>query len=150
MPYTGAALEGFFRDFEQNSSSADIPAMVAQFADVFFAAGPQGAQAVCASDFALALPRRKQLFDSLGCRSTALAALHLIPLDARYAMAKTQWRMVFGHPRGGTEEVMADSTFIVDTAGDVYRIVFYLASQDIAAVLKERGIVERGIVPEPA
>jgi hypothetical protein len=36
--------------------------------------------------------------------------------------------------------VLADSTFIVDTAADEFKIVLYLANQDIVQVLKDRGI----------
>ena len=65
------AIEEFFRAFESNASSHDTAAQVSHFADVFMAANPQGAQVVRAGDFALALPRKKQLFDKLGCRTTA-------------------------------------------------------------------------------
>jgi hypothetical protein len=49
--------------------------------------------------------------------------------------------MTFARPNADPECVMADSTFIVDTAQDEFKIVLYLANQDIMQVLKERGIV---------
>ncbi|HEY1987190.1 MAG TPA: hypothetical protein VGG85_17375 [Terracidiphilus sp.] len=125
--------ERFFRAFEANTSSID------KFADVFMAAGPQGTQAVKASEFAVILPRRKQMFDAWGCRSTALASLKETPLDARYVLAATQWRMSFARDNDAAQDVVVDSVFIHDTVAD--KIVFYLASQDIAQVLKARGII---------
>ncbi len=146
MQQASEAIERFFRNYESNASSDDIDAVISQFADVFMAASPQGAQAVRSADFALALPKRKQLFDSLGCRLTELVTLREQRLDARYVMAGTQWKMTFARPQSRTQEVVVDSVFIVDTGGeaaaaDAARIVFYLAKQDIMQVLKDRGLL---------
>jgi hypothetical protein len=140
MQQTTDTLERFFRAFESNASSNDIPTQVAQFADVFMAASPQGTQVVRLSDFAVALPRRKQLFDRLGCRSTALVSLEERPLDARYVMASTRWRMTFARNEETAEDVLVDSIYIVDTGGEAFKIVFYLANQDLMQILKQRGI----------
>jgi len=134
-------IETFFREFEQRSDSGDIPALLPQFADTFMAAGPQGAQCICAADFAMALPKRKQFFDSLGCRSTSLVSLDHDRLDARYVVAKTRWRMTFAREAGELKDVVADSTYIVDTGADAYKIVFYLSHRDLMTVLKDHGIL---------
>ena len=137
---TTSPIARFFESFARQSNSIDTQSQVAQFADTFLAAGPQGAKCVRATDFAVALPKRKQLFDSLGCQSTTLISLEETSLDARYVLARTRWQMTFSRPNGEPEQVMADSTFIVDTAADEFRIVLYLANQDILQVLKDRGI----------
>ena len=137
---TASPIARFFDSFAHQSSGNDIQAKVAQFADTFLAAGPQGAKCVRSADFAVALPKRKQLFDSLGCKSTALVSLEETPLDARYVLVKTKWQMTFSRPNANPEQVLADSTFIVDTAADEFKIVLYLANQDIVQVLKDRGI----------
>ncbi len=143
MQPSNDAIETFFREFEQRSDRGDIPALLPQFADTFMAAGPQGAQCIRAADFALALPKRKQFFDSLGCRSTALVSLDYNRLDARYVLAKTRWRMTFAHEDGEQKEVLADSAYIVDTGTETFKIVFYLAHQDIMHHARERGILPR-------
>jgi hypothetical protein len=130
----------FFDCFARQSSSDDIQAQAAQFAGAFLAAGPQGAKCVRSADFAPALHKRKQLFDSLGCQSTALVSLEETPLDARYVLVKTKWQMTFSRFNADPEQVLAGSTFIVDTATDEFKIVLYLANQDIVQVLKDRGI----------
>lgn len=138
------AIERFFFTFESNTSSDDVDTAVSQFADVFMAAGPQGTQAVRAADFALALPRRKQLFQSLGHQSTELVSLRENRLDARYVLAGTQWKMTFARPGNEPQDVVVDSAYIVDTGGPqaaAAKIVFYLAQQDLMQVLKDRGIV---------
>jgi hypothetical protein len=140
MQQSNDAIEHFFRTFEANASSNDVAAQVAHFADVFMAASPQGAQAVRASDFALALSKKKQLFNKLGCRTTALVSLQEVPLDARFAMANTQWRLTFVRDQREPEDVVVHSVYIVDRGVDPLKIVFYLANQDLMQILKERGI----------
>ncbi len=140
------AIERFFRTFESNAASDDVAQSISQFADVFMAAGPQGTQAIRAADFALALPRRKQWFASLGHQSTQLIALRETRLDARFILAATQWKMTFSPPASAPQDVLVDSVYIVDTGGpdaavDAVKIVFYLANQDLVQVLKDRGIV---------
>lgn len=133
------AITRFFRQFERNSDSGEISSLAHQFADTFMVAGPQGAQCVRAADFALALPRRKQFFDSLGCRSTSLVSVEEHQLDSRFVTARTRWRWVFLQS-GEEKEALADSTFIVDTSAQNLKIVFYLAHQDTMIMLKEQGI----------
>jgi hypothetical protein len=149
MPSFDRKIEGFLRLFERNNAGGDTGAVVAQFADVFLAAGPQGTQAVRASDFALALPRRKERFDALGCKSTRLISVKETPLDARYVMAQTRWEFCFAVADRGNELVVVDSVFLIDAGAAPYRIVFYLASQDIFEVLRARGIGTDGAGAQP-
>jgi hypothetical protein len=166
MHQPSAAIERFFRAFETNASSHDVEAQVSQFADVFMAAGPHGMQAVRAADFALALPKKKQLFDSMGCRSSELVSLREERLDARYVLASTQWKMTFERPGITPQDVVVESMYIVDTgskaaeagaaaadaaaagaaeadadAGEAAKIVFYLANQDVMQIVKDRGLL---------
>jgi hypothetical protein len=139
MTLSDSPVALFLRGYERVSESNDIPAMVAQFGETFLAAGPLGACCVRSSDFALALPKRKQLFQSLGHSSTALISVDETPLDARYVLARTQWRFTFGK-NGKRLEVVVDSTFLIDTGGDEFKIVVYLTNRDAVQILHERGI----------
>jgi len=140
MNQPATPIAQFFNAFQDNSSAMNLPAILAQFADVFMAAGPHGAQAVHAADFAAALPRRKQFFESLGSQSTTLVSLSESPLDARYVLVKTQWQMNFLRPDGQTQPVLVDSIYIVDTAPKEFKIIFYLNPHDLMALLKQHGI----------
>jgi hypothetical protein len=118
---------------------SDFSAAVSQFADTFMAAGPQGAQCVKASDFVLALPKRKQLFKNFGCHSMQLVSVDPHSLGERYCMAHTRWKMNFAEGDQSTDAVFVNSTFIVETTEQRFRIVLYLAHQDVMAILKQRG-----------
>jgi hypothetical protein len=82
MSQPSTPVARFFQTYQLHNSSGDIPAIVSHFADTFLAVGPQGAQCVRATDFAIALPKRKQLFESLGSQSTALVSIHETSLAA--------------------------------------------------------------------
>jgi hypothetical protein len=139
---TRHAVEEFFRTFEYNTNHGDTAALVSPFAAVFLAAGPQGSSCVRKEDFALALPKRKQLFDSLGCGATDLVRIETEQLDARYSTARTQWKMTFASGESGAHAIFVESTYLVDTGVEPFQIVLYLAHQDIMAVLKEQGIMK--------
>jgi len=142
---TTQVIEDFLRAFEHTDNRREINALVSQFADTFLVAGPDGSRAVKASDFALALPKRQEMFDRMGCRSTKLATVAVTKLDDRYAMAEANWLMTFAHGDGQASEVQVGSTYIVDTkggnSGAELKILFYLTHQDIMTVLREREIL---------
>ncbi len=141
MFHASKSIERFFRIFESNSNGNNTDASISQFADVFMAASPQGAQSVRASDFALVLPKKKAFFDGLGCQSTELVSLREQRLDARYVMAATQWKLAFARPGIEPQDILAESVYIVDTGGEDLKIVFYLANQDLMQILKDRGLL---------
>ena len=88
------------------------------------AANAQGTQCVRCADFALALPKRKHLFKSHGHQSSTLVGLEEIRLDERYLLTKTRWRMRFDGIQGVPIDIYADSTFILDTVTEPFKIVF--------------------------
>ena len=141
MESTTTDIEEFLKSFEHTDKPREVDSLVSQFADTFLVAGPDGSRAVKASDFALALPKRQEMFDKMGCRSTKLATATVTNLDDRYAMAEAKWLMTFAHGDGQASEVPVGSTYIIDTKGEL-KILFYLTHQDITTVLRERGILQ--------
>ncbi len=138
MNSSPSAMETFFRNHERNSKSGAIELLVSQYADVFMVAAPQGAQVVQANAFALALPNRKKRFEEMGCQSTKLVSLRETALNGQYMMVETRWRMTFASTGQSTEEISADSTFIVYTGGEEPKIVLYLPHGDVLATLASR------------
>jgi hypothetical protein len=140
MNSSPSAIETFFRNHEHNCNSGAVGPLVSQFADVFMVAGPQGAQVVQANAFAVALPKRKKLFDDMGCQSTELVSLRETSLNGPYTMAETRWRMTFASEDQPTEEIEVDSNFIVYTGGEEPKIVMYLPHGDALAILANRRV----------
>ena len=135
-----SAMETFFENFENNSNSSETGAVISQFAEMFLFAGPQGARAIAADAFALALPRRKKQFEEMGRRSTDLISLRETTLGNHYVMAETEWQMTFAQGEKSPEEIRVASTFIVYTGDEQPKIVFYLPQHDVMALLRDRGV----------
>ncbi len=138
MTMTPTPLARFFETY-QRANSDPSTSVAALFSDTFLAAGPEGARPVPAVGFVPILEKRKELFARLGSQPAELVALEEIPLDSRYALARTRWRMTFRRESQPEESFTVDSTFLVDLLSE--RIVVYLAHQDIFAILRERGIL---------
>ena len=140
MEPTNTPIQRFFADHARSTESGDVPAITACYADTFLAAGPRGAKPVHSSDFALALPKRYQLMESLGCRSTELIELHEDWLDRQHVSVRTAWRLRFERPDKETLPIVVESTFLVDAGREPFRILAYLAHSDLMEVLKQHGI----------
>jgi len=134
-------LEQFFEQYERNSAAGDAQALAAQYADVFLTAGPNGVQTAKASDLLHVIPRRRQLFASIGWQSTTLVSLAETRLDDRYSVVRTEWRWRLAPSGKGLAELTLPSTFIVERSAEGLRIVFYLAHHDLMTVLRERDLV---------
>ena len=135
------AVWRFFEEYARESNSDDVAAIVSRFADPFLSAGPSGTQCVRAADFAAALPKRKELFNRLGARPASLMSIEERALDTRYVLAKTRWRIEFVREDLPKTELLLDSTFLVDTGIDAFRIAMYMPHQDVMQVLKAHGIM---------
>ena len=131
------AVKRFLERYARESEGADVVDAAKDFAAVFLAAGVQGAQAVRREEFAAVLPRRKQMFAAAGLQRTELTGAEVTVLSERYALARTRWRMVFARESEETLEV--ETVFLVDAGREPFEIVVYLACQDVAALMRERG-----------
>jgi hypothetical protein len=140
MKNTKTPIETYFANLAVHMDKRNVPEIIAGYADVFLAGGPHGAQPVRAADFALALPKRYRLFESMGCRSTELIGLQENWLDARYVSVRTQWRLTFERHEKEALSLVGGSTFLIDTGVEPFRILVYLAHTDIMEVLKQHGI----------
>jgi len=135
-----SALQQFLAAYAEHTAASNIPALVAQFADTFLVAGPSGSQCVHSADFARALPRRVELFASLGCQPAELISTEESPLATRYVLARTMWRFTFTRPEKAAESIDSESIFLIDTGSDAFRILLYLTPHDIMDTLRQRGI----------
>ena len=108
-------LEHFFHALEQETASGNMAALAERFSASFLAASPNGSKIAQRSVFVESMPSRKQFFDKLGCKPARLISLETTALDARYTLAKTRWQLTFARDGQDSQEVFADSIYIVDT-----------------------------------
>ncbi|HEY3707612.1 MAG TPA: hypothetical protein VGL22_21300 [Terracidiphilus sp.] len=140
MNAPSTALTDFFAIWQQNNDHGSPADLLAQFAATFLALSPNGAAPVSAAGFGPALAKRKQIFAQLGCRSTQLISLDETPLDSRYAMARTRWRITFARTDLPEQHITVDSTFLIDLHAG--HILAYLAHQDVFAILRQHGVLK--------
>jgi hypothetical protein len=140
MPSHPDIIETFLKEYEQAGNTLNTAQLLAQFADNFVVAAPDGTKSIRASDFVTILPQRKALFGQMGCQSSTLDSLRVTPLGQHYVLAQTTWRFHFSLPGNRSEQIVVESTFLIHTAGEALKIVLYLPHQDIMAVLRDRGI----------
>ena len=129
-------IEIFFRNFEKYSNLNDADGLASMFADSFLNADHSGTRVVQARDLRMFIPKRKQVFESIGYKSTKLVSVNQTKLDDRYILVRAEWRFEFDR-----DDVTVPSTYIVENSGGSLKIVFYLAHQNIMAVLKDRGLL---------
>jgi hypothetical protein len=102
-------------------------------------AGANGTNVLPSTAMAAAIRSRKQRFDALGLPSAILVRAEAITLGDGYTLARTEWR--FDLSRLHSDPVTVSSAFVLEHHGDATRIILYVNSHDIMAVLRERGIV---------
>ena len=144
MPHPEKPPEGlrpFFERFQRLNAAADSDKLIDLFASSMMVAGPAGPTVITAPSLLGVIAKRKQLFDDAGHRETALVGYQEIPLTYRYALARTDWQWVFEQGSGEQATVTLPSTFVVDRGGDAPQILVYILHDDIAAVLRRRGLL---------
>jgi len=141
---TTEGLRSFFEGFAASSTAGDVEALARLYAPTIMIAGPAGARAINTADMMRAIPQRREMLQSLGCRRTTLGSLEETPLDGRYTLARAEWRWDFEPPGAPPSHLILPSTFIVDRSGEAPVIVVYVMHQDLTAVLREREIAGRG------
>jgi len=143
MPFTPQALDQFMATYERNTASDDPAAVVAQFADTFLAAGPDGSVVIPAAAFAQKLPLRKQHFDNAGLRFTRLIARRDTPIGERYVLVDTQWQMDFAPPGKPAVTLTPQSSFLIDMGAPQPKILAYLSHQDIFKLMEDSDLVSK-------
>ena len=137
-------MESFFRTFEQLNAESNAADLAGLYAPAFLLAGPGGSQLVRAADLQQAIPKRKDLFKSLGCTSTRLTTLEETVLDVRYSLVRTEWQWRFEPSSEAVVEFTLPSSYVIERSADRWQIVAYIPHADIMAELRRRGLLAAG------
>jgi hypothetical protein len=138
---TTGGLRAFFEHFQSLSAASDVDRLATMYAGSVMIAGADGARVVSAADLQRAIPKRRQLLESVGYQDTALVGFEETTLTDRYALVRAQFRWDFQAANGEPATVTLPSTFVVDRGGDSPCIVLYMNEQDVVSVLRERGVL---------
>ena len=106
------------------------------FSSVFLSLDPKSAAAVSPHALLAVLPRRRQLFQAIGCDGLVLADISETPLDDLHTLVRTSWRLLM-HDQAPRDPIFLLSTFILRMEEGAWRIVVYLNHQDLAKLFGE-------------
>jgi len=129
-------VRAFFHRYDRAARDLDTDALTSSFADIFLSLDASSAVALSPQALLAALPRRKQLFETIGSDGLDLADISEIPLDDLHTLVRTSWhlRMRDQAPR---DPLALDSTFILRKDDGAWRIVLYLNHQDMNKLFNE-------------
>jgi len=134
-------LRSFFDRFQSLSAASDVEGLAAMYAGNVMIAGANGAQVVSSETLQRAIPKRKQLLESVGYQNTALVEFEETALGDRYSLVRAQFQWHFKPANSEPATVTLPSIFVVDRGGDSPHIVLYLNEHDVVSVLRERGVL---------
>lgn len=66
-----------------------------------------------------------------------MTPIHETPLDSKYLLAKTTWKMRFKKSAGLEEKIDTFATYVLERKGSTLAIVFQIDHQDLTAKVKE-------------
>src|SRR5262245_49485347 len=138
------SLRAFFERFQSLSGASDVEEIAAMYAGHVMIAGGNGTQVVASADLLRAVPKRRQLLESVNHQDTSLVGFQETALTDRYSLVRAQFEWRFQPANSQPAIVTLPSTFIVDRGGDDSpQIVLYMNEQDVVSVLRERGVLPR-------
>lgn len=131
-------LRAFFERFQTLGAASDVEELAAMYADNVMIAGANGVQVVSSTDMLRAIPKRRQLLESVGYQDTALVGFEETALTDRYSLVRAEFRWRFKAANDQPTAIALPSTFVVDRGGNSPKIVLYLNERDVVSVLRER------------
>lgn len=134
-------IKVFFEGVERASNTLNLDLIDKQFADQFIFADPNGTRVLDKQKFLAALPRRREIFKSIGHRSTKVASLEETPIDGQYTMVKAHFLMQFQKASGEIVETEVASTYILLMKGDSPKIVMHIEHEDLKEAMQRRGLL---------
>ena len=131
-------VRDFFQRFQSAGDNLDNEALASLFSSVFMSLDATSATAVSPQALLAALPRRRQLFESIGSDGLVLADISEMPVDDLHTLVRTSWRLRMRDPQP-RDPIFLLSTFILRREDGAWRIVVYLNHQDLNKLFSEFG-----------
>ena len=129
-------VRDFFQRYDRASHDLDSEALTSSFCDVFLSMDASSVLTLSPQALLAALPRRRQLFQAIGCDGLELADISEIPLDDLHTLVRTSWNLRMNEdPPGGP--ICLRSTFLLRKDDGAWRIALYLNHQDMNKLFTE-------------
>jgi hypothetical protein len=131
-------VRSFFEAFSAAAQRLDPGEQREYWAPTFLSLAPDRAVLIPREEMLAVLPRRRQLFESIGATASELVAAEEIPLDDLHTIVRTSWRWHLPAAAGSEDELVLESTYLLRRENTGWVIAVYLNHQDVTAVIAER------------
>ena len=131
-------VRAFLEQFAAAGTNLDSRAQRHCWAETFLSLDPNCATPVLREEMLAVLPRRREMFASIGATSSDLIDAEEMPLDERHTIVRTTWRWRLEDADKGADELVLQSTFLLRREETGWTIVVYLNHQDVGALITER------------
>ena len=140
MATGNSVVREFLEQYERSRNTFDPGLIDSQYPDSFMFAGPNGVRVTEKPAVLAGLAKGRELFKTLGHKTTKLVSLDETRLDEHYTMVRARfvWRF---EKVPAPIDVDVDSTFILFIKDGVPRIVFQHEHEDFQQALRTRGVL---------
>jgi hypothetical protein len=117
-------------------AAGDPNASAALFHEQFFSLDPTDVVLVEREQLRAALPRRAELFGSIGATGTRLRDLTVTTLDDRHVVAHTTWDVLFND--AAAAPMLLESAYLLRKVDGSWQVLVYLNLHDVIGALEAR------------
>lgn len=134
------ALHDFFVRYAGLSTGDDPEALAALYASTFIAGGPQGSQTFANDARFLDWLREMAAFNrQSGMREMTVVSIRDLPLSPLHTLATVRWGARF--EKTGDRLIEFDISYLVEKAGDAWRVLAYISAADQEVEMKKHGLL---------
>jgi hypothetical protein len=133
-------LTAFFRQYGEHSLHGEPAAIATSYAPTFLVGGPAGSAAFANDEkFLQWLGQLRTFNDQAGMTAMSPAGVRATALSPIHALAQVTWSARFA--RTGDREITFEIAYLVERAGDSWKVLGYVSEADQEAEMKKLGLL---------
>jgi len=135
-----SSSKSFFNMFQNANKNFDVDAIALCYADTFLFGQPQGVQTVKKEDFLRILPKRKEMMQKIGQKSSTIVSLKETPISEQYIQVEVVWKMIYQKGEKTIEDTNT-ATYILHKQDTALQIVVQIDHQDLMKKVQAMGLL---------
>ena len=143
MTQPSPLIQKFFAHYETDGDVLDLERISSEYAETFMFGTPDGTRIIEKEKFLAVLPKRQELFKSLGHKSTMVLSLDETRLDEHYAIVRAYFLMRFEPAGKPPIDAKTDSTFIFYIKDNAPKIIAHIEHEDLIKAMQARGVMPK-------
>ena len=129
-------IQQFFQAFQNANDNLEFETIGLCYAENFLFGQPQGSQTIKKEDFLRVLPKRKEVVQKMGQKSSRIVALKESKIDENYIQVEIKWEMTYERERKLTNDFNS-ATYILYRKGDTFQIIVQIDHQDLVSKIQK-------------